>query len=506
MLLRQIALAAVVVVSPVPLGAQDPGDLAPREFVHNWTAPSVWSPERAVSPARGSVTAGTLASSPVPFIAITPCRIVDTRVGFGFPVGYGPPGLSPAVERSFDLDNGPCPGIPPSLAAYSLNITVVGPTGPGHLVIWPTGSTRPDVSSINYTAGQTIANAVIVPAGNNGAISVVAGVSGTNLLIDINGYYAATASGSDNTFLGVDAGNDTTSGDGNTGIGNLALHANTSGSSNTALGSFALFSNHAGNTNTAVGYAALSENDIGHDNTAVGGFALFNSVGGHYNTAVGSGTLNDNTNGVSNTAVGYSALHFATGSNNIAIGKDAGSVQLMSGSNNIYIGSIGNPSLPGESGQIRIGTVGVHTAGIVIVGIHGFGSSGGIPVIVNAGGRLGTTQSSRRVKEQIRDVGSDSANLMRLRPVSFKYKPEVDETGLTQYGLIAEEVAEVYPELVVSDRHGRPEAVRYQLLDALLLNELQVQRRTLEAQQAEIERLKAELAKIEGRLRTEPIP
>jgi uncharacterized small protein (DUF1192 family) len=505
MRLRQIAVTAVIVVSAVPLYAQGPGELAPREFVPNWTAPSVWSPERAVSPVQDSGVAGTLASSPVPFIAITPCRIVDTRVGFGFPSGYGPPALSPGAERSFDLVNGPCPGLSPEVVAYSLNITAVGPAGPGHLVIWPTGSTPPNVSSINYTAGQTIANAVIVPAGNNGAVSVVAGVSGTNLLVDINGYYAAAVTGGDNTFLGFFAGNDATSGNGNTGIGYLALNANTSGSFNSALGSFALYSNHAGANNAAVGYAALAENDIGHDNTALGGFALNSNVNGHFNTAVGTGTLTDNLSGATNTAIGYNALHFATGSNNIAIGSLAGDIQ-QGGSNNIYIGNRGNASLPGESGQIRIGTVGVHTAGIVIVGIHGFGSSGGIPVIVNAGGRLGTTQSSRRVKEQIRDVASDSAGLMRLRPVSFKYKPEVDEAGLTQYGLIAEEVAEVYPELVVSDSKGRPEAVRYQLLDALLLNELQEQHRNLEAQRAEIERLKAELAKIKASVRAETTP
>ena len=505
MLLRRIAVAAIVVLCAVALVAQEPGELGRRELVRNWSAPPFWSPDAAVSPADGSATADLLASSPASFIPITPCRVVDTRVGFGFPAGYGPPALSPGVERSFELNDGPCSGMPQTLVAYSLNVTVVGPTGPGHLVIWPTGFTQPDVSSINYTAGQTIANAVIVPA-PVGAVSVVAGVSATNVLIDVNGYYAWAPKGDANTFLGRDAGNETTVGEYNTGIGFLALDLDTSGDLNTAVGSYSLSSNDGGHRNTGVGGQALLNSVAGHENTAIGESALYFNVGGQNNTGVGRGALHDNQSGSSNTALGHRALYFASGSNNIAIGKDAGFVQLMSGSNNIYIGSIGNPSLPGESGQIRIGTVGVHTAGIVIVGIHGFGSSGGIPVIVNGGGRLGTMQSSRRVKEQIRDVAADSADLMRLRPVSFKYKPEVDDTGLTQYGLIAEEVAEVYPELVVSDRNGRPEAVRYQLLDALLLNELQKQRRSLEAQQAEIERLKAELAIIEGRLKTEAIP
>jgi hypothetical protein len=152
--------------------------------VTNWTVPPY---TRSSS---GGITTMTDATPPRVFIGVRPCRIVDTRVEFGFPPGFGQPGLSPGVQRSFDLDNGPCPGLPAGIDAYSLNVTVVNPAGPGHLVIFPTGGSQPDVSSINYTAGQTIANAVIVPAGTDGKVTVVAGVSGTNLLIDINGYFA----------------------------------------------------------------------------------------------------------------------------------------------------------------------------------------------------------------------------------------------------------------------------------------------------------------------------
>ena len=154
--------------------------------VSNWTVPPY-------AHSSGGITTMVDATPPRAFIGVQPCRLVDTRSG-AFPAGFGPPNLSPGVERVFDLLNGPCPGMPISVAAYSLNITVVTPSGPGHLVIWPTGSTEPTVSSINYTAGQTIANAVIVPAGNSvpiGAISVKAGVSGTHLLIDINGYFSS---------------------------------------------------------------------------------------------------------------------------------------------------------------------------------------------------------------------------------------------------------------------------------------------------------------------------
>lgn len=158
--------------------------------VSNWTVP----PYTSSSGSRGISTMADV-TGPRAFIAVQPCRIVDTRLG-SFPAGFGPPALSPGVERVFDLNNGPCPGIPSVIDAYSLNVTVVTPAGPGHLVIWPTGSAEPTVSSINYAAGQTIANAVIVPASASapqGGISVKAGVSGTHLLIDINGYFSSTS-------------------------------------------------------------------------------------------------------------------------------------------------------------------------------------------------------------------------------------------------------------------------------------------------------------------------
>lgn len=178
---RVLAFLAAVLVSGV--SAAQSSDVP----VSNWTVPPY------TQSAAGGLTTMADFTPPRVFIGVQPCRLVDTRSG-AFPAGFGPPNLSPGVERVFDLLNGPCPGMPNIVAAYSLNITVVGPAGPGHLVIWPTGSAEPTVSSINYTAGQTIANAVIVPAGNSvpiGAISVKAGVSATHLLIDINGYFSS---------------------------------------------------------------------------------------------------------------------------------------------------------------------------------------------------------------------------------------------------------------------------------------------------------------------------
>lgn len=151
--------------------------------VHNWTVPAY-----RVASSDGELTTMTDVTGPRAFTAVQPCRIVDTRSG-SFPAGFGPPALSPGVLRVFDLNDGPCPGLPVFLDAYSLNVTVVTPAGPGHLIIWPTGSPEPAVSSINYS-GQTIANAVIVPSGSSEAISVKAGVSGTHVLIDINGYFS----------------------------------------------------------------------------------------------------------------------------------------------------------------------------------------------------------------------------------------------------------------------------------------------------------------------------
>ena len=209
-----------------------------------------------------------------------------------------------------------------------------------------------------------------------------------------------------------------------------------------------------------------------------------------------------------NTAIGANALANTTGSGNIGIGLDA-CINTITGSVNICIGS---PGVAGESSTIRIGTIGIQTATFV-AGISGVTSPGGVGVFINGNGQLGTATSSRRVKEDIRDIAEESDGLMRLRPVAFRYKPQIDPTGLAQYGLIAEEVADVYPELVVYDREGRPETVRYHLVNALLLNEVQKQHRAAEAreklidqQQETIDRLEARLERLEARLPVESRP
>jgi hypothetical protein len=169
--------------------------------VANWTAPS----SNSGSSSRG-IRALADVTNPLPFIGVTPCRIVDTRGPAGT---FGGPSLPASTPRNFPLPTGPCAGIPASVSAYSLNITVTNTLGPGFISIYPQGGAAPLVSTLNYLAGQTLANAAIVPAGTSGGVTVVAGVSGTDLIIDINGYYAAAAGNQGNTFTVVNSGGTT---------------------------------------------------------------------------------------------------------------------------------------------------------------------------------------------------------------------------------------------------------------------------------------------------------
>jgi hypothetical protein len=466
----------------------------------------------------------------VPFVGITPCRVADTR-GNGFTGAYGPPSLIANATRSFTI-TGQC-GIPDDAEAVSFNFGALNVSGAGDLRVFPAGGTVPLVSTLNYNANTpNIANAAIVALGV-GAIKVQADGVSIDLIIDVNGYYAPAGVGVYNTFLGLQAGNFTMTGDyntavghaafssnttghDNTAIGSVALYGNTTGYYNTGLGEYTLYSNGGGFYNSAVGYEALY-NNVGAYNTAMGFDALYSNNGGAHNTAVGLEALYSNTGGNENTALGVGALIASTGSNNIGIGVDAGSNQTT-GSHDIYIG---NSGVGGESNTIRIGDASFQDGGTIITGISGLSAVGGAPVYVTGGGRMGTsTSSSWHFKDDIRDIAEDSDGVMKLRPVAFKYKPEFDPAGLTQYGLIAEEVAEVSPDLVTCDRAGQPEGVRYHLIAPLLLNEVQKQHRTVEAQertieqqkvtidaqQAEIDGLKARMSRLEARLIAEPGP
>jgi hypothetical protein len=274
--------------------------------------------------------------------------------------------------------------------------------------------------------------------------------------------------------------------------GNLALPANTSATAgvitlggnrfahsccdptNTFFGTNAGNFTMAGNSNTASGFQALSNNAAGNANTAIGTNALVLNTTGNSNTASGAGALLNNTTGGGNTASGYRALIANTGSNNTGIGINAGSI-LTTGSNNIDIGHAG---VAAEANTIRIGISGTQTRAF-IAGISGVTTgSAAVAVVVDANGQLGTVSSSRRYKFEIDDMAEASAGLMRLRPVTFRYLVHGDSAPL-QYGLIAEEVAEVYPELVARNKDGQVDTVMYQFLAPMLLNEVQKQQKSI---------------------------
>src|SRR5438552_3971459 len=289
-----------------------------------------------------------------------------------------------------------------------------------------------------------------------------------------------------NTAEGDDALLNLTTGSGNTAIGFQALLRNTTGTDNTATGIGALFSNTTGYDNTANGVDALHNNTTGSYNTATGNFALFSNTTGSNNTANGFGALTSSTIGNNNTADGVNALlNNTTGSNNTALGFGAGT-DLLNGNNNIEIGYAGTAS---DSNTIRIGTTGTQT-NAYLAGISGATGAEGVGVIVDSSGHLGTVVSSERFKDTIKPMDKASEAILALKPVTFRYKHELDPNGIPQFGLVAEEVEKIDPDLVARDEHGKPYTVRYEAVNAMLLNEFLKEHRKVEEQQAAITELK----------------
>lgn len=285
-------------------------------------------------------------------------------------------------------------------------------------------------------------------------------------------------SGSGNTGIGWSSLLTVTTGSFNTGVGAGTLALNT-GDLNTAVGTAALLSNAAGNENTAVGVTALLSNTTGSSNTAMGKDALINNTTGSSNTAAGSVALRNTTTGLNNTAVGGGALAGnSTGSGNIAVGILAG-ISLTTGDNNI---DIGNAGVSGEANTIRIGHEGTQTS-TFIAGIN-TASVMGTAVEVSADGQLGTVPSSERFKKDISSMEKASETIMLLRPVTFHYKTDAQNTP--QFGLIAEEVAKVNAALVVRDKEGKPYSVRYNQINAMLLNEFLKEHHKVEKLEATI--------------------
>jgi len=315
--------------------------------------------------------------------------------------------------------------------------------------------------------------------------------------------------GSGNTAIGVAAlFSDTTGGD-NTAVGLLALFQNTTGLENTANGAFALFSNTEGFGNTATGTSALNSNTTGGDNTANGTFALLHNTTGNSNTALGRDALFANITGNNNTAIGRSALgsntaHFntaigfsalalnTTGANNTAIGTNA-LANNTTGSNNIALGAGAGSDIHTASDTICIGIAGVDVTDGCYIG-HVFQEAidaDHLDMAIDVNGKVGTPASSRRFKEDVKPMDKASEAVLALKPVAFCYKN--DKKRSPRFGLIAEEVAEVKPELVAFDNEGKPYSVRYDQVNAMLLNEFLKDHRRVQELEKGITALTAQL-------------
>src|SRR6266480_4458043 len=342
-----------------------------------------------------------------------------------------------------------------------------------------------------------------VVAGNNTA-------DGSGVLVNLTtgtnnsgfGFQALhnNSTGSFNTATGARALLSNTTGLGNTATGLTALQSNTSVIFNTATGDRALLDNTMGSNNTATGTAALAANTTGDSNTASGFRALRNNTTGSHNTATGFQALFSNTaigdlSGEENTANGDSALyHNTTGTNNIALGDFAGN-NLSTGDNNIYIGNRGGF---GESNTIRIGfknEFGEGQTATYIAGISGFAIAG-TAVVVNANGRLGVATSSSHFKDEIKPMDKASDAILALKPVTFRYKKEIDPDAIPQFGLVAEDVEKVNPALVVHDEQGKPFTVRYDAVNAMLLNEFLKEHQKVEEQRCKVQEQEATIVQL----------
>jgi hypothetical protein len=484
------------------------------------------------------------------FTALSPCRILDSRISQGGTgpwtassinlIKIGPyttagggyasgPGAQGGSATSCGLDTLAGPG---QVAMIMAAVSTVSQAGAGYLTFFSNGAPNPGLTSVSqwYQPGYVQTSFVVIPTDLVGTVAAQGFTSAsTDLIIDIVGYFAPEVTdgnislvnstpttgnilkggnrfihnfGNSNTFIGSSAGNFAMTGSGNTGSGVFALYANgvgqyntatgavalgnnTGGSNNTAIGYSALINNSNGNSNTASGSNALANNTTGFSNTAGGYSALYFNTTGSYNTASGDTSLPANSTGIANTAIGYSALYGnTTGGFNIALGNYAGS-NLTTGNYNI---DIGNQGVAAEGNTIRIGDG--NQVRTFISGIRGVTTAfAAIPVLIDSNGQLGTASSSRRFKDDITDMDAASSALMKLRPVTFHYKTDKNPSGRTlQYGLIAEEVAEVYPGLVAHSADGQVETVMYQYLPSMLLNEYQKQQSTIDKQATEIAR------------------
>jgi hypothetical protein len=304
--------------------------------------------------------------------------------------------------------------------------------------------------------------------------------------------------GEQNTAIGTFALLSNTEGVGNTATGFSALQ-NNRGNANTANGANALFTNTTGHGNTATGFEALTSNTRGYDNTATGVGALHNNTTGFFNTANGSSALYRNTTGYYNTAIGTNAMVNATGGTfNTAVGQGA-LVSNTTGSGNVALGFVAGNAVTTAHNVICIDAAGENVSDrCYIRNIRGVavGNGDGINVIIDSDGQLGTNNSSRRFKKDIRPMDQTSEAILALKPVTFHYKNQDTKTAedAPQFGLIAEDVAEINPGLVVRDAEGEPLAVRYDAVNAMLLNEFLKEHQTVQELKSAAAKQKATIA------------
>jgi hypothetical protein len=366
------------------------------------------------------------------------------------------------------------------------------------------------VGGTNNTADGSAALAVTTGGNNSGFgfWALFRNTSGTQNTATGSLALQYNQTGGNNTATGYSAMAGNINGFSNTADGAFALYTNSGGTGNTAIGGGALYYNITSN-NTAVGSNALYNDSTGTKNTATGVAALVNNSSGSYNTATGAGALKSNGNGVNNTAMGLNALAAnGAGSHNTAIGVDA--LLNNNGSSNVGVGVNAGNALTTGSGNVCIG--------VNVSGVAGESNTTRIKnvyasqattraVYVDSDNKIGTLSSSRRYKEQIRPMDKTSEAILALKPVSFHYKKEVDPARALSFGLIAEDVAMVSPDLITRDEEGKPQTVRYEAVNAMLLNEFLKEHRAVQdlkavvaEQQKQIKALSSGLEKVSAQL------
>jgi hypothetical protein len=418
-----------------------------------------------------------------------------------------------------------------AVGAYSLNSITIGDintgVGTGALARTTTGATNTALGYAalhsNTTGGSNIGIGFNALFSNTiGNLNIAIGdaamqqSSTTSWNIAV-GHVALlnNRNGQNNIAIGKSAMENAIAGNFNVALGDQAIggdeFTDSSGSYNVAIGAGAFRRNANGNYNTAIGYQSMgslgddetTSPNLGSNNTAYGVRTLRSNESGASNTAVGANALHNNTIGNYNTANGNNSLrNLSSGIRNVAIGHSAG-FNITTGSDNIIIGG-DNTGRAADNGVIRIGRK-ANQQKTFIAGIQGVQTARipASPVVIDVNGQLGTIQSSIVYKENVEAIGALSERVLALRPVKFQYKQaSEDGTKPLQFGLIAEEVAEVFPELVIRGSDGEPESVIYHVLPTLLLNEVKKDRKTIDAQNARITALERQVAELAALVRS----